>query len=381
MELGKTKLGGERKEIFKIKDGDNIYRPLPPMGKLAKQGVMSRYFRVVWGYKDSEGNLRPFISPRVQNFKTRMIEVDCAAFNRVMALKDEFTESTKQAKELAKNKQPIPLELKKRLEELNDLVGKKGRFNIDSKHHFNAIAQDGTIGLLKLAGYGFKAMKALFKQLEGSGVDPSAVENGRFLNFNRQGTGLDTQYTVSEIKQTIQTEEYGEVQKDIPHTLNEAVIGRLSAEAYELDDIYPAPSEEDVARIVAASMISDEEMGKVVDEIFGARDAEQKPAETPVEEAPLAKAEAKVEARAEAVAETPQTSVSETIETPAGDTVNTGTGEVLAETKTEIKTVETPAKEANIPAELNVAGTGTVPSNPAVESDDDFLAGLGVKLA
>ena len=374
MELGKTSFGGERKEIFKIKDGDNIFRPLPPMGKLAAKGIMSKYFRVVWGYKDSQGKLRPFISPRVQNFKTRMIEVDCAAFNRVMALKDELTNKTKEAKALAKAGQQIPLELKKSLEELNDLVGKKGRFNIDSKHHMNAISQDGTIGLLKLAGYGFKAMKALFKTLEGSGVDPSAVNGGRFLNFNRQGTGLDTQYTVSEIVQTIMTEEHGEVKKAIPHDLNDAIIGRLSAEAFELDDIYPTPSEAEVKRIVEASLISDEEMGKVVDEIFGSRD-DEKPAEEPAEEPIQASAgstnpETAVEQRAEAVAETPQTAVSEAIQTPAGDTVNTNTGEVLAEVKT-----ETPVE-----AVAEVKTETPITANPAVESDVDFLAGLGVKL-
>ena len=371
MKLGKTKLGGERKETFTIKDGDNIYRPLPPMGKLADKGIFSRYFRVVWGYKDSQGKLRPFASPRQQNFKTKMIEVDCAAFNRVQTLKTELETRTKEAKALAAAGTAISDTLKKRLGELNELVGKKGRFNIDSKHHFNVIASDGKIGCLKLAGRGYQGYKALFKTLEAKGTDPSGVENGRFINFNRQGMGLDTVYTVTELKETVNVEGHGEMEKAIPHSLNDAIIGRLSAEAYELDEIYPTPTEEEVKRIVEASLISDEACGFVVDEIFGVRDnKEEEKTETGVASsesssekgANLAIAETAVEQRAEAVKEEVETSVKEEIaaetvkEEVAAEAVNTETGEVV-ETKVE-----------------------TAPTNNAVESDEDFLAGLGVKL-
>ena len=359
MKLGKTKLGGERKEIFTIKDNDNIYRPLPPMGKLADKGVFSRYFRVVWGYKDSQGKLRPFVSPRVQNFKTKMVEVDCAAFNRVQTLKTELETLTKEVKALAGAGTAITAAQKKRLEELTELVGRKGRFNIDSKHHMNVVAQDGRIGCLKLAGRGFQAMKALFKTLEGKGVDASGVEGGRFLNINRQGTGLDTVYTVTELKETINVEGHGEMEKAIPHDLTDAIIGRLAAEAYELDEIYPFPTEAEVKEIVAAQEISDEAAGVVIDRIFGSRESTETPAET--------KTETPVETKVETPAET---KVEAKVETKVEETVNETTGEITetpAETKVEAKVEETPAAE-------------TAPTNPAVESDEDFLAGLGVKL-
>lgn len=368
MKLGKTKLGGERKEIFTIKDDDNVYRPLPPMGKLADAGVFSRYFRVVWGYKDSQGKLRPFISPRVQNFKTKMVEVDCAAFNRINSLKDELDVATKAAKASAKAGTAITKAQKDNLERLNDLVGRKGRFNIDSKHHMNVLSSDGKIGCLKLAGRGMTGMRALFKTLESKdkGIDPTAVENGRFLNINRQGTGLDTVYTVSELKETVDIdgEEY---EKAIPHNLTDSIISRLSAEAFELDEIYPAPTEAEVKEIVAAQLESDEAAGLVIDRVFGSRDAEKK--EEPAKEAPVeTKAEVKVEARAEAVKEAPETSVSETVNEATGEITEEPVAEVKVEAKVEAK-VETP-----------VAETAPVSENPAVESDKDFLANLGVKI-
>ena len=357
MKLGKTKLGGERKEIFTIKDNDNIYRILPPMGKLADAGVFSRYFRVVWGYKDSQGKLRPFISPRVQNFKTKMIEVDCAAFNRVEKLKNELLEATKAAKASAQAGKAISAEEKKNLERLNELVGRKGQFNIDSKHHLNVLAQDGRIGCLKLAGRGMTAYKALHKTLEGKGIDPTGVENGRFLNINRQGTGLETVYTVSELKETV-TIDGEDYEKAVPHNLTESVISRLAAEAFELDEIYPAPTEAEVKEIVAASEESDEACGLVIDRIFGARDSEKKEAaaqaETPKEEP--AKEEPKAEVKTEAKVETK-------VEEPVAETVNEETGEIT-ETK----------------AEEPVAEAAPASENPAVESDEDFLANLGVKI-
>ena len=50
MKIGKPKYGNGKK-IFKIKDGDNVYRILPPLGKLADAGKWSVYQKVEWGYK------------------------------------------------------------------------------------------------------------------------------------------------------------------------------------------------------------------------------------------------------------------------------------------------------------------------------------------
>lgn len=355
MKLGKAKYSGEKKEIFKIKDGDNVYRILPPMGKLADVGIWSRYFRVCWGYKDSNGRLRPFVSPRVQNFNTKMIDVDCAAFNRSEKLKKEKDALVKQAKEFAKNGQPLPVELKKQIEDIKEKVQ---RFNIDSKHHMNVLTQDGKIGLLKLAGRGMQALRAEFKKMEAAGVDGTGVEGGRFMVITREGSGLDTVYSVRELKEQVQTEEYGLVERPMPHDLTESIINRLAAEAYELDDIYPTPTSEEVAEIVSAYEKSEVEGALVVDRILGSLESSN------------SKAEDKVNKRAEAVKEAPNTSITETkAETTTVNTgeiqteVNTTTGEVVSETVNVDSAVET-----------------TQATNPAAQSDAEFLAELGVNL-
>lgn len=372
MKLGKAKYSGEKKEIFKIKDGDNIYRVLPPMGKLADAGVWSRYYRVVWGYKDTKGRNRPFISPRVQNFKTKMVEVDCAAYNRVERLKAELTERMGQAKEFAQKGTPLPQELKKRLEELKELVGKKGRFNIDSKHHLNALSQDNKIGLLKLASRGMQALKAEYKKMEAAGIDATGVQGGRFMVIHRAGTGLDTVYSVRELKEQVNVEGHGLVEKAVPHDLTDSVIARLSQEAFELDDIYPAPTSEEVKQIVEAFERSEEEGAKVLEQILGESGDSSSEGSTQAESTNAA-AETKVEQRAEAVAESPQTSVTET--------VNKQTGEI---TETPVQQEQQAAPEQTVQQEVKKeepkqeAAQTTV--NPAAQSDADFLAELGVNL-
>lgn len=374
MKLGKAKYSGEKKEVFKIKDGDNVFRILPPMGKLADAGVYSRYYKVVWGFKDSSGKLKPFISPRVVNFKTKMVDVDCAATNFIFAKKEELKAATEQAKEFAKNKQPIPAELKKQLEDLKELVGQKGRFNIDSKHHLNALSQDGKIGLLKLVGRGMQALRAEFKSLEAANVDATGVEGGRFMVIHREGTGLDTAYSAKELKEQVQTAEYGLVERPLPHDLTESIISRLAAEAYELDEIYPAPSEAEVAEIVAAFERSEEEGAQAVDRILGGS------SEASEETASNVQAETKVEQRAEAVKEAVQTSVSEEVassqkivqENSTVVEVNTSTGEILN---------ETPVEKQEVAAQAQTIETVSAPvQNAAAQSDADFLAELGVKL-
>jgi hypothetical protein len=355
MKLGKAKYSGEKKEIFKIKDGDNVYRILPPMGKLAEKGVFSRYFRVVWGYKDSKGQNRPFISPRVQNFNTRMVEVDCAAFNRAEKLKAEFkivNEALKalklQAQALVKAGQPLTDELKKGLANAEEAKKEAFKltqaFNVESKYHLNAIAQDGKIGLLKLAGRGFKPLKKIFKDLEADSIDATGVENGRFMVINRQGTGLDTDYAVTELKVKVNTAEHGVVEKSQPHVLTTSIISRLAAEAFELDEIYPAPTEAEVKEIVEAFESSPEVGGAVIDRLFGERDAKK---EEPAKE----------------------TVVETKVESKVSDHVNMETGEIL-----ETAVDETVAEEV-IVEEVVIEKT---PANPAAESDQDFLDSLNL---
>lgn len=333
MELGKARYGSS-KTVFKVEDGDNVFRILPPMGKLAKAGKWNMYYRVEWGYKNSAGKNRPFQDVRQVNYQTKMVEVESAAHLRREALAEEkkqlvdgLKKNPKDAKALARVKE-IGEELK--------------RYNLDAKYYMNAIDLNGKIGLLKVGSRAFKALKAEIDKLRKKGVDPLSIDNGRFFNFNRSnetGSFQDTQYQVTVYQENVEVN--GETyQKDKVHKIDESIIARLADEAFELSGMYPEITAEEVARIVEeGSSAVDEILGNGNNQAAASEDDSDDAAEEVVETKVEAKAEAKVEKKAEAKVE-PKAAAK-------------------AETKTETKTESAPASKG-----------GDL-------SDDEFLKSIG----
>lgn len=351
MKIGKASYSGgsNRKEIFKIKDGDNVYRILPPLGDLADQGKWSMFYRICWGYKDKSGKNRPFVSPRQVNYKTKMVDVDCPAFNYSMELKDKYQDLLKQAKELSKSGESLSDEMKDKIQKFKSTMMD---YNIDSKHYLNAIDLEGKIGLLKIGANAMKSLRSLGKDLESSGVDLCGIE-GRFVNIRRSGTGLDTQYTVLEHKQNVEVEIDGKkelVQRSVPHKLDDSIINRLENEAFELDKIYAEPTSEEVGKLVEAHRKLDDdslneetlaklklEAAELVEEILGTSKS------TSSSEKPAVKEEVKEEAK------------------------EVSKEEVKAE----------PVVQENKTEEVKEVVKEEVPTTSAAnQSDEDFLAGL-----
>jgi len=252
IEIGKANHSGSgSKTRFKLKDGDNIFRILPPLGKAAKLKKYSQYYSVVWGYENSAGKLVPFQDCRRKNFKTKMIEVESSAYLRSMELKNKLEDARKMLKEGKVTEAQFD-----KIKTLSE------KFNIENKHFLNAMDLQGNIGLLKV---GMKAMEQIrneFKKLEAKGVDGVGVDSGRFLNIEKSGTGFGTTYKVTIYEETINVPGVGNVKKEKVHVLTEDIIERLEFEAFDLLNLYPAPSSEEVDRIV-------KEGPRAVDEIFG----------------------------------------------------------------------------------------------------------------
>ena len=284
-EIGNANLGGarKRKNYFKIVDGNNIYRILPPMFNLATEGRYSMFHRVEFGYKNTDGRMKPFVSPRVvtRNGDVSMVEVESAAHLHRMKLKDE-TESLKTTIKEGLEAGTITKDEAK--EAMKEARGLSMRYNLDSKHYLNVINENGEIGLLKIPNTAKKALQPLLDKLKAEAVNPMSVDNGRFFNFHRTGTGLDTQYTLSVVKDSKSATIDGTsttVEVERIHVLNDAILDRLNDEAFKLDSLFPKPSAEEVERIVNEGPIA-------VDEILSTK----KPTPTKT-----------VEARTEAVAE------------------------------------------------------------------------------
>lgn len=249
MKIGKAKYGGTKKTYFKIKDGDNTYRIIPPIGDLADKGIWSVFFNVHYGYKNSAGQLRPFQSSLVKSRKAPyMVEVPDAALERIQKLKAEL--------EVAKKSGNAKLVAK-----LNEFVGQKGQFNLDNNHYVNAIDLQGNIGILKLRHRCKTALDAVIKKLRENGVDPLDPSNGRYFTITRSGTGLDTTFQVNVYSQKINVPGVGDVSKEVSHVIDDSMISRLSSEAADLSKLFKKPTAQEIERIVA-------EGASAVDEIL-----------------------------------------------------------------------------------------------------------------
>lgn len=256
VKVGKARYGGEfTKRVYrKLKDGEAVYRILPPMGDLADKGIWSVFYNVHYGYRNLEGQIRTFQSPLVKNRKNKMIEVPDAALERIESLKAQF--------ELAKKEKNAAM-----VERLDKLVGQKGMYNLDNNHHVNAMDQQGNVVILKLRHRAKLALDATIKRLREGGVDPLDLDNGRFFIFRRTGMGLDTSFQVDILKEKITVSGMGVVEKEIVHVIDDAALQGIAKQVAELDKLYKRPSSEEVANIVKQSDLL---TGKspAIDELF-----------------------------------------------------------------------------------------------------------------
>lgn len=257
--FGQAKFGGNNRQFFKLKDGESVFRIIGPIADNAEDGIWHKYWEIHYGYKNSQGKMRVFQSPQVYNQKTKMVEVEDPALLRIKKLVAEL-ETAKKNKDAAK------------IQALEKLVGSKNaRFNLDKNHYYNVVDLQGNVGVLKIRHRAKLALDAAIKSLRDSGVEPISPDNGRFFVFSRTGTGRDTVYQVRVYKKTITTEQYGEVQQDVVHTITPELARRMFTvnkdgsynykEAANLLTLFKKPTAEEVKRIV-------EEGEKAVDEIL-----------------------------------------------------------------------------------------------------------------
>lgn len=238
MKIGKASYGGfTKKKFFKLKEGSLSFRVLPPLGTLADQGKWSMFYKVHYGYKDSQGKLRPFQSSLVINRSTKMVDVPDAALERIQKMKSQLEDAKR-----TNNKEMI--------EKLNKFVGPKGLYNLDSNHYLNVIDESGNIGILKLRHRAKLVLDSAIKKLREEGIDPLSVDNGRFFTFTRNGMGLDTTFQVEVKQESFKVEGIGMVKRDVVHKLDDEIINRLSSEAADLSTLFKALSAEEIQSIV-----------------------------------------------------------------------------------------------------------------------------------
>ncbi len=368
MKIGSAKYGGGKKK-FTPKNGDNIYGILPPMGELADAGRWSVYYRVEWGFKDSDGKLKPFQDVRVVNRQTGMVDVESAAHL--------------QRGQLIKNKEDLLALFKAgqatqdQVKDATDLVK---RYNLDCKHYMNVITPTGEIGTLKIGHKAKLALDAAIQALRDQGVEPIGMTGvyfniNRFIPKNAAGKEVyrDTTYTVTPYNENVQADVNGQtvtVQQRKEYILTDAIISRLPSEAEELSKLFPVVTAEDVQRFVTEGATAvDEILGKTEGATAETTAAPAAAAPTP---APQAVAPAPTPAP-QAVAPAPTPATTE-VAAPVAETSATPP---VAETA---PAATTPAPAPEQPAAQATTETTTAPTaDPNTMSDEEFLASIGAQ--
>lgn len=226
-----------KKNYARLKQGTAVYRILPPLGDLAEKGIWSSWHEVIFGYKTAEGYMRPFESCEVRNRKNRaIIEVRDPARDEI----EKFKADEEKLKGLLK-KDPKNLAVQKALNTVKEYLDV---FNLDKAHYVNAISLSGEVTLLRL---GYKEMlnfrQAREKLIKEDGIDPIGV-SGAFMQFDKNGMGLDVVVNVAPFM-----ERQGNAKIIKTHELDEAELDKVAAGYFELDEIYPRPTPEEIERM------------------------------------------------------------------------------------------------------------------------------------
>lgn len=382
--MSRIKTGYTQKKYFKLKDGSSTFRILPPMEELGNAGKgkdWSKYYKVHYGYKNSEGKLRVFQSTLKIN-KNKMVEIPDAAVERIETLKAKLAE----AKE-AGNKAVI--------EKLGKLVsGQKPMYNVDGNHYLNVIDSQGNIGILKLRHKAMKALEEEIKKLEKKGVDPIGIKNGREFVFTRSGTGLDTTFKVDVAQETLEIDGVGQVNRDKISNLSEDMVSRTANECADLTKLFKAISSDDIERIVKASDLLTG-ISPVIDELFDTKadgsgsedggsdedygdddtssdDSSSKAAAQEAEQAAKA-AKAKADAEAKAAAE------KKAAEQAAAEAKAKADAKEKAEAAAAAKAAEATKTETKTEAKSRTSSSPSTSAEAVNDmSDADFLKSLGL---
>lgn len=221
---------------FELEKGDQVFRILPPFKRSAqeKKPKWSQFWKIHWGYTTSTGAKRPFASPEVVNYNTKMIEVPDAALNRIKKL------------------EAIKAEAKKNNDQttLDQVTTALKQFSCEKKWYMNVIDQAGKIGVLKIPHKAHEALQAEVERLQKEGANPVGVKNGRSFVFRRTGEKLDTVYQVFVYQETVDVPGMGPMKRDAISDLSDEVITRMDSEAKDLNTLYVTPTAEQVQDIV-----------------------------------------------------------------------------------------------------------------------------------
>ena len=230
----------------KVKDGNNIFRILPPFGDNSN-GYPYRKWQIIWGLKNPEdGRMRPYASSLTS-------EKRCPVAEFTKQLKDRF-EKLKAKLQAAGTSE----------EEMKEQLGMLQKLATDlspkTVYIYNAVDKAGEIGLLELKSTAHKKMKTeMLDYIQVYNQDPTSLnseddDSGVWFNVTREGVGRETTYDVKKCQQKVKTATGKISFEDGRSPLPDNVVTNFNTSAYDLSSAYQIKSYDELAEILEANM-------------------------------------------------------------------------------------------------------------------------------
>lgn len=300
---GKPKYTTSFSQTTSIKEGDNIWRYLPPMHSLAESGDWSNYHCIHYGRKvpnpsDPEKLIsKPYRCAEVYDRMSKAVIQECPECMQVREKEKERDakreELTKKYKAQGKSDREIDELLDTALKSLNDWIQ---RYQVDRKHYINVMSPDGKIfKVLKVNHkYNMAGIKKLFSDLRDENIEPLELDQGVLVNIQRTGKGRSAVDNVKAVTRKVDVEVNGvkkRYDEIVIRPLTEEEADRALKECRDLAEVGGIPLTLEQVQELVDSSGDPEEIQKLFDKFAGKKsdsskksDAAQKPLPEPEDE-------------------------------------------------------------------------------------------------
>lgn len=229
---------------FKLQDGANVYRILPPFGDAeVHKGYPYRKWSTAWLTDPATGKLRPFATPQTEGK-----ECPIKDYSELLAKKIKEVEAKLLQKNLSKD------QIKAKMEGLNKA---QWQIRVNHTYAYNAANKQGEVGILEVKSTAHKGIKKLMMDyITEYSQDPTSLDSdtndnaGVWFNITKSGSLKDTSYEVAfnQIKEKSSDGKIYKVEDRSP--LAEGIVDAYEDLAYDLSAIYVRKNYEEMKEIL-----------------------------------------------------------------------------------------------------------------------------------
>lgn len=230
---------------FKLKDGANVYRILPPFGDVeVHNNYPYRKWSTAWMLDPRSGSRRPFASPMTDGSQECPVKEYNDALTKFIERKKKALEDNDYTKEEIKT-------------ELEDLYQIQWQLKVTHTYAYNAADKSGELGLLEVKSTAHQGIKKMMNTyIKEYGQDPTCLESdikenaGVWINITKEGEKKDTEYNVafSQIKKKTADGEIIKVDDRLP--LSDNIVDNYTDLAYDLSTLYVRKTYDELKEIL-----------------------------------------------------------------------------------------------------------------------------------